>query len=440
MNVHPGVNVDIQYFRDIERATRSLPRIDDFAWTAAVPGSQPAVRSFRIEPNGLPRREVQLNVAPFTSRSVAQFQWPPKSGRSFGLADSGCRVAVVNTDAATFLFGDDTVGRVIYDPAGMPVEIIGVLSPRAVSHASLYFNQAEVPSTPVGRSELKRFTAQRLAKLERAELNINVVSANYFAAMGFRLVTGRLSPDPRARACRVAVVNEAAADQFFSGHAVGAALIDELGQRTEIIGVVHAHQLGPFARRAEPTVFFPMAQDCAPTMTLMMAARETGAPMLRKVLRALDRVPGRGPAPVVVRTLETHLRQTALAPQHIATVLIAACTAIALSLSVLGLYGALSDAARIRRRDLAIRIALGARRRDVIRHVLQEGAYITTAGTIAGSLGAFVLTRLLPVTTPLNPSLWLAGPVLLTAAMIIAGVLPARRALVLDPIRILRGD
>jgi ABC-type antimicrobial peptide transport system permease subunit len=430
----------MQYFRDIERATRSLPNIGEFAWMAAVPGSQPAVSSFRVDPNGVPLRGVDFDVAPFTPRSVSQFEWPAKSGRAFGLADGDCRVAVVNTAAAAALFRDDTVGRVIYDAGGMPVEIIGVLSPRVASDAALYFNQTEARSTPAARTHLEHFTAQRAEKLERAELSTNVVSPNYFTAMGFRLAAGRLSPDPRSHACRVAVVNEEASDAYFAGRAIGAALIDELGRRTEIIGVVHARPIGPFLRHVEPTVYFPMAQDCAPTMTLMMAGRDTSAAKLRKVQSALDQVPGRGPGPVVVRTLETHLQQTALAPQHIAAVLIAACTAIALLLSVLGLYGALSDAARNRRRDLAIRIALGARRRDVIGHVLQEGAYVTAAGTIAGSLGAFVLTRLVPVPAHLNPLLWLAGPLLLALAIVIAGILPARRALIIDPVRILRGD
>jgi ABC-type antimicrobial peptide transport system permease subunit len=154
-------------------------------------------------------------------------------------------------------------------------------------------------------------------------------------------------------------------------------------------------------------------------------------------------VPGRGPAPVVVKTLETHLGQTALAPLRIATAISGACATTALFLSVLGLYGTLNDAARARRRDLAIRIALGARRRHVIGQVLREGGRLAGAGTLAGMLGALLLTQLLPRITPNAGSpkswVWMAGPVVLAGVVAVASVLPARRALMVDPLRILGG-
>jgi ABC-type antimicrobial peptide transport system permease subunit len=166
--------------------------------------------------------------------------------------------------------------------------------------------------------------------------------------------------------------------------------------------------------------------------------------MLAKVQNALEAVPGRGPAPLVVKTLDTHLSQTALAPLHIATTLVGACAATALFLSVLGLYGILSDVARLRRRDLAIRIALGARRRDVLRQVLQEGGQLAGIGALAGVLGSLLLSQLLSRMAPGigAPKLWVwvAGPVVLAAVVIVAGVLPARRALAIDPLRVLRSN
>src|SRR4051794_17379126 len=116
--------------------------------------------------------------------------------------------------------------------------------------------------------------------------------------MGLSVVAGRVFPDnPSARGCRVAVVNQEAADLYFAGDAVGAAIIDDLGQRTEIIGVVHSPQVGTFQRRSEPTVYFPMAEDCLPTMTLTIGARVADGPMLVKVQQTIKSVPGRGPGP-----------------------------------------------------------------------------------------------------------------------------------------------
>jgi putative ABC transport system permease protein len=271
------------------------------------------------------------------------------------------------------------------------------------------------------------------------------VSPNYFAAMGFALVAGRSFPDnPSGRGCRVAIVNQEAADLYFGGHPVGAAIIDDMGRRSEIIGVVHSAPLGVFERREEPTIYFPMAQDCLYAMKAVIGAPSASAPMLAEMRRSLQLVPGAGAAPLAVETLEAYLSQTALAPLRIATLIVGACAATALFLSVLGLYGTLNDAARARRRDLAIRIALGARRRDVIYQVLRESGQLAGTGTLAGIFASFLLSQLLTRIASnigsLNSWVWLAGPIVLGCAVLIAGVLPVRRALMVDPLRILRPD
>jgi ABC-type lipoprotein release transport system permease subunit len=450
-HVQPDVNVNLQYFRDIEQAVRSLTGVSGLSWAARLPGSPPALQSFRVEPQSLPLREVKMDVAAFTSEPVAQFSWPPKAGRAFGFSDQGCPVAIVNEEAGELLFGDNTPGRSIQDAAGMPVEIIGVLADRKrgtgarQGRPTIYYNNVSQAKSPPGRIAAVRFSAPVAASLEGAELNTNIVSPGYFAAMGFSVVAGQLFPGhPGSRACRVAVVNQEAADLYFGRDAVGAAIIDDLGQRTQIIGVVHSRQVGIFQRQVEPTVYFPMAQDCLPTMTLIIAARVAGGPMLAKVQHALELVPGGGAAPPVVKTLDTHLSQTALAPLHIATALVGACATTALFLSVLGLYGTLSDIARVHRRDLAIRIALGARRRDVIRQILQEGGQLAGIGALAGVVGSLLLSQLLSrITSSMGtPKLWVwvAGPIVLAGVVMVAAVLPARRALMLDPLRVLRGN
>lgn len=87
VQVHPDVNVDIKYFRDVEQAARSLTGVSETAWAARLPGSQPALQSFRTETQGLPQRAIKMDVSGFAADSVAQFSWPPKAGRSFGLRD-----------------------------------------------------------------------------------------------------------------------------------------------------------------------------------------------------------------------------------------------------------------------------------------------------------------------------------------------------------------
>lgn len=450
VQAHPDVAVDVHYFQRAEEAARSLAGVSGMAWTGLLPGGDPAWQSFRIEPRGLPLRDVEMDVVPLTPELIARLSLPPKAGRMFGLADRACPAAIVNEEAAAALFGDETAGRSIYDAADTPIGIIGVVALRRKSATSrarptIYFNATAEGRRPAGRIAAVRFSAPAASRLERAELNRNVVSPGYFAAMGLSLIAGRLFPEsPGDGGCRVAVVNQEAADLYFAGNAVGAALIDDTGRRTGIIGVVHAAPLGIFERRSEPTVYFPMAQDCLPAMTLILGARVADAPMLAEVRQTLESVPGRGPAPPAVKTLQTQLSRTALAPLHIATAIVGACAATALLLGVLGLYGTLNDAARARRRDLAIRIALGARRRHVVGEVLRDGGRLAGAGAVAGLAGSLVLAQLLPhVAAGIGPPkswVWMAGPIVLAAAVAVAGILPSRRALMADPLRILRRD
>jgi len=167
-------------------------------------------------------------------------------------------------------------------------------------------------------------------------------------------------------------------------------------------------------------------------------------PILEQLLRKIEPVPGRGPSPVVVKTLDTYLNQTALAPLRIATMIIGASATIALILSVFGLFGALSDAVRQRRREFAVRIALGAQRRHVVSQVLQEGLRLAAAGAVTGTLGSLLLSRTLAGIIPGNGSpaiwVWMAAPLLLAASVTLASVLPARRALIVNPLTIMRDD
>jgi hypothetical protein len=439
----------IGYFEQVQRVTHSVEGVSPMAWMAELPGALPQWRSFRIDPQQLPLREVTLDAAPFTTDLFALFAMRPAAGRLFGAGDETCRTAVANPEAADALLGAETVGRSIRTPAGLPVEIVGVLARReeqqARSRPTIYYYDANRTKAPTDRIASAHFGAPSKEKLETAELDVNVVSPNYFAAMGLPLVAGRIFPDDSApRACRVGIINEEAADLYFSSKAVGASVIDDSGRRTEIIGVVHSTLLGTFEPQAEPTIYFPMFQDCPRAMTLILGARDVNPALLTKLNTIIEAVPGRGPAPALVRTLEVYLGQTALAPLRIATLIIGASATTAFSLSVIGLFGALSDAARQRRRELAVRIALGAQRRHVILLVLKEGGQLACAGALAGTLGSLLLSRMLGRIAPGNRSpalwVWLAAPVALAVAVAIASILPARRSLLVNPLEILRDE
>lgn len=442
-SLEAGPTAGIRYFQAAESAVHAVPGVSGGVWTGRLPGGQPIWRSFRIEKRQPAFRQVPLEINWFDDGSLSRFVLPPAAGRLFGFGDQLCRTAVVNESAARLLFGVETVGRSILDPARRPVEIIGVVAERAArSRPSIYF-YAEQPGAARTPMPAAVFQVPTLQELPVAELDANVVSPGYFETMGLPIVAGQgFSTPHQTGACRIGIVNQEAAGLYFDGDPVGSAVIDDSGRRTTIVGVVHSAPLATFQRRVEAAIYFPMTQYCLPQMTLLVDASDTSASTLTSMRRTMEGVPGRGSNPPLVKTLETHLNQTALAPQRIATTILTASASIALLLSILGLYGVLSDFARHRRRELALRIALGARPRHVVAFVLKEGMRHACMSAVAGVLATLLFLKFLAQFAPggAAPSLWiwLASPLVLFAAVFLAGALPARRALKADPLTIMR--
>jgi hypothetical protein len=432
VHAHPGWG--LRYFREVERAARAMPGVAWVEWSGRPPGGQPTWLSFRIEAPGLPLRNVPLDVAWIDADSLDLFHLPPRAGRLFGIGDRGRRVAIVNEAAADALFGAETVGRTVEDEGRAAVEIIGVVATRRASRPAIYYYDDTRPRT-AGQST---FRAHVPSKLDRVELEANVVSPGYFIVMSFALLKGRLFSDSGA------IVNREAADLYFGGNAVGAAVIDDRGRRATIEGVVETSLLGTFQRRADPAIYFPMSQDWLPRMTMIAGARESDERAVAELLRRVEAVPGRAGSPILVKSLEQHLSQTAFAPLRIATLLIGACAAAGLALGILGLYGAMSDAALQRRRESAVRIALGAQRRHVVGQVLREGGRLAAAGAAVGTGASIMLARSLAAIAPGGAApplwVWLAAPAALAVAVAVASVLPARGALMANPVEALREE
>lgn len=122
---------ELRYFQDVQRATQPGAGVSGMAWASQAPGGQPTWQYFRIEPRQLSLRRVTMDVAAFPAEYIKFFEMPPVAGRLFGVADQTCRAAVTNEEAADALFGKNTVGRNIWDPAGFPVTIIGVVAVRS---------------------------------------------------------------------------------------------------------------------------------------------------------------------------------------------------------------------------------------------------------------------------------------------------------------------
>ncbi len=440
-------DLGLEYFHDAELAAMSSPRIVSAAWSGTPPGGRPGWQAVRIEPAGLPLRDVVMSVATFTRASLDHVVMPPLAGRMFGGADTpdSCRVAIVNADASKEIFGGEAVGRSVQDPSGQRVEIIGVVATRGTDGEDnpTVFYYANQPPPPLDRSH-PHFQIPERSRLPPAVLEASVVSPGYFEVMGLTPIAGKIfSNFATTNGCRVGVINQEANELYFGGNAIGAAIIDTAGHRTEIIGVVRSLPLRTSQRRVEPAIYLPMTQNFLPRMTAILQTRNANDATLTTLRKTLEGIPG-GRRPPDVRTLEQHLSRIALAPERIATVLVGASAAMALALGVLGLYAAMSDATRQRRREFGVRLALGAKGWRLVADVLSEGVRLATVGTAAGLVGSLFVARWLSRVTPNAGSLtvwiWLAAPAALLIAVAVASVFPARQALATDPLTIMRTD
>jgi hypothetical protein len=268
------------------------------------------------------------------------------------------------------------------------------------------------------------------------------VSANYFAALGLPLIAGReFSERPMPGLGRVGVINQEAADLYFKGKPLGASVIDDSSVRTQVIGVVGSQRFGTFEQHAEPAIYFPAWQDCPPRMTLILKDSKPNGRILGDIRHTIESVPGSGSAPVGVNTLDRQLAQSSLAVLRIATLIGSASAVTALILSILGLLSAQSDAEHQRQRERAVRVALGAQRWRILLMIVINASRLALIGTVAGTFLSFTLLRVLiaDVAVVASPpvQVWLIAPLLSAAVIILASVLPARRASVISPLAIM---
>jgi len=432
-----------QYFRGLETAALQVPGIASVAWVGSLPGTRPAWEPVRIERPTATMRTVVMDAAVFRGRTVAAIRDALKGGRMFGGRDTprSCRSVMVNEQAAASLFDNDAVGRSILDPAGRTVEIIGVLRLKADDRPTVYY-YPEQAGPPFDETGPQRFQIpDRATPLPSVMLDANVMSRVYADTLQLAPSAGALFPsglDPLD--CRVALVNQEAAALFFGGDAVGGAAIDSAGHRTTIVGVIPSAMLRSSQRRPEPAIYYPVEQNYRPRLTMVLETPNADRTLVETVRKQIAAV--HGGRPLIVATLDDYLSRTALASERIAAMLIGTSAVMAMGLCLAGVYGAMADSVRRRRREIAVRLALGAQGRRVVGQVLRDGLKLAAAGAAAGVLGSLVISRWLAgvANTASVPSLWtwLSVPTVLAVVLGVAGVVPARRALSVDPLEIMR--
>ncbi|HVG29683.1 MAG TPA: ABC transporter permease [Pyrinomonadaceae bacterium] len=280
---------------------------------------------------------------------------------------------------------------------------------------------------------------------EDTELNTNVIGLNFFQTMGIPVVAGRdFDARDTAKSQPVVVVNEEFARRYYGGQsAVGRRLrTDSEGPFAEIVGVARDAKYRDLRERPLPFIYIPMGQEYQQGMTL--AVRTEGdplsvAPAVRSVMQQLNKS-----LPLYnVKTMRSHVR-AALAVDRMFAVLLGVFGGAALLLAGVGVYGVMSYAVAHRTREIGIRMALGAKPRDVLRLVVGQGMTLILIGGAIGLALAFALSRvvsgLLFNLSATDPLTFAGVTLLLGSAALLACYLPARRAAKVDPMIALRHE
>jgi len=305
---------------------------------------------------------------------------------------------------------------------------------------------ATVPMGPeILGSELKIEGYQEPPGQPKPTAEMNAVSSGYFNTMRIQLVRGRDFLDTDTESSQpVAVVNELMAQTYWSGKdPIGHTFVrtNDPGRSWKVIGVARNSRsglIGPIS----PAFFVPMAQDYRPRQTLQV---RTSSPTSAATKTIMELVHSVEPAMAIfdVRTMTQSLNTPdGFMLFRLAAVIASSLGLLGLVLAIVGVYGVVSYSAAQRTHEIGIRIALGARRSQVLRTVLRQGVAIILFGSAFGILTAIAVARLvgsfLVGVSAVDPATYVGVSLLLAAIALLASFIPARRATRVDPMQALR--
>jgi predicted permease len=272
------------------------------------------------------------------------------------------------------------------------------------------------------------------------------VSANYFAMMGSRVVSGRLfEASDRPGSTPVAVVNETFARRWFPGEsAVGKRI--EFNYNTvdtqTVVGVVADLAEGPQHWGPLAAVYVPVEQVAISGMNLLVRIADNPSAMIPALRAGVGDIDPLMPLPEM-QTMSS-IVGGGIAQQRSTTVILTSFAALALLLASVGLYGVISYAVAQRKQELGVRAALGATPAALMGLVMRQGAAFVVIGVALGFAGTLALRRDLASElygiTATDPITYVGVAIVLAAVATIAMAVPALRATRSDPLTALRAD
>lgn len=359
---------------------------------------------------------------------IAQVEAPQTSGYDAGIPGTD---AASPADGAAWSRVAESVGAL----PGVRAAALATIPPFGSRRMARDFFLESVPGSP---------------SRENFNVDVNVVDGAYFGTMGIELLGGRtFDAGDMPGAGSVAVVNQALALRLWPGRSPLGRRIwerdprrpDSPGSQIEIVGVVSNGRYYRAWRQPElPFLFLPVSQQAQRTMFLHVRGAAPGAPTepaLRRAVWAAEpswTVAGVGAV--------AQARAAALAVEANSARLLTLFGLLAGVIAIVGIYGVVSFTVSRRTREIAVRMALGARVADVRCNVLARGAAPILVGTGLGWLVALALTRLLSSLLygigPGDPGTFAASATVLVAVGLLAILVPARRATRVDPMEALR--
>ena len=273
------------------------------------------------------------------------------------------------------------------------------------------------------------------------KIRYNIVSPKFFATVGARLKQGReFNEFDRPSTAPVVIINGAMARRFWPGQdPVGRSL--QIGKKDyQIVGVVEAGRYVNLHETVQPYLFLPFTQVFSSECMLFVETAADPRALVSTILKETAAVDKR--LPIVNAVTFREYMQEVLSEERAMAGLLASLSILGMFLAAVGLYAAVAYLVNRRTHELGIRMALGARRGDVLRLVLAQGLRLSVVGAAVGLAGAFAASRLMSQfiygVAPTDPLSYVASILAAISVALAACYFPARRATQVDPMAALR--
>jgi predicted permease len=353
----------------------------------------------------------------------------------FGFRPEGAVVASTDLDMAGY--SGDRVAQMQRRMLDSVETLPGVTAVGFVDRLPLAMEWSDQPIFKENASDL------RLSN-EAAEAGVQAISPGYLPAAGTTLLAGRnFTWHDDRNGPRVGIVNQEFARRLFGSEAaaLGAYFKKMDGARIQVVGIVEDGKYKTITEAPEPALFMPIMQ--APSSSTWLVVRSNEDPQqlaaaVRGTLRSLDEA-----VPFTIKTWNRQL-DSALFASRVATVSLGVLGGLGAMLAVTGIFGMASYSVSKRLRELGIRIALGAPRKEVLGSALGRVFRLLAAGSTAGLLLGLAATKVLSFivyqATPRDPVVLFGVVVTMLFLGLLGAWIPAQRALAADPLMLLREE